>query len=172
MSKFYEIKNLQKSHKNDEMSSANNSMINLGQVPFLDISKNMLEARNNSNSMNVSSSSFTKLNKVNKKIDLNIQSNNEDNLKVEQENIEEDTKLNLINQNQKIFMTDYKMNNFDNKDLYIFQDLIIPGGKNAKLCIISEPFDKNVRVSEIADHFKFYEPTPTIVLIGANTKRK
>ena len=61
---------------------------------------------------------------------------------------------------------------FDSHDLYTFHDLIVPGGKNARLCLINEPFNKNLRITEIADHFQFYEPTPVIVLIGANTKNK
>ena len=69
-------------------------------------------------------------------------------------------------------MTDYNLLNFDNKDLFSFHDMIVPGGKNAKLCMINDPFNKNLRATEIADHFKFYEPTPVIVLIGANTKQK
>lgn len=39
-------------------------------------------------------------------------------------------------------------------------------------CLVKDPNDKKVRVTEIADHFKMYEPTPTIVLIGANSKSK
>jgi hypothetical protein len=63
-------------------------------------------------------------------------------------------------------------NTFDNKDFFNFHDLIVPGGKNASLCLVNEPFNKNLRVSDIADHFKFIEPQQVIVLIGANTKRK
>ena len=33
---------------------------------------------------------------------------------------------------KKIFMTEHFMK-FDNKDLFTFHDLIVPGGKNAKL---------------------------------------
>lgn len=62
--------------------------------------------------------------------------------------------------------------NFDSKDLFTFHDLIVPNGKNAKLCLVNDPFNKLLRVTEIADHFSFYEPSPVIVLIGANTKRK
>jgi hypothetical protein len=60
---------------------------------------------------------------------------------------------------------------YENKDLFSFHDLIIPGGKNAKLCLVNDPFNKGLRVTEIADHYKFHEPTPVIVLIGANTNR-
>jgi hypothetical protein len=42
---------------------------------------------------------------------------------------------------KKIFMTDYKLN-FDNKELYTFHDMIIPGGRNAKLCMIHDPLNK------------------------------
>ena len=63
-------------------------------------------------------------------------------------------------------------NVFDTKDLYYFHDLIVPGGKIASLCLVNEPFNKNLRISDIADHFKFIEPQQVIVLIGANTRRK
>ena len=74
-------------------------------------------------------------------------------------------------QKKTLLMTEVPLA-FDSKDLFTFHDLIVPGGKNAKLCLVNEPFNKNLRVTEIADHFSFYEPTPVIVLIGANTKRK
>jgi hypothetical protein len=73
---------------------------------------------------------------------------------------------------KKIFMTENQLFKYDNKELFIFNDMIIPGGKNAKLCVVNDPYNKNMRVTEIADHFKFYEPNPVIVLIGANTKNK
>lgn len=38
--------------------------------------------------------------------------------------------------------------------------------------MIKDINSKNLRLTEIADHFQFYEPTPTIVLIGANTTKK
>ena len=60
---------------------------------------------------------------------------------------------------------------FETKEILSFHDLIIPGGKNAKLCLVVDPFAKTLRVTEIADHFKFHEPTPVIMLIGANTNR-
>jgi len=60
---------------------------------------------------------------------------------------------------------------FENKELFSFHDLIIPGGKNASLCLVNDPNNKRLRITEIADHFKFHEPTPVIVLIGANTNR-
>ena len=62
--------------------------------------------------------------------------------------------------------------NLESKELFTFHDVIVPGGKNAKLVLVKDPNDKKLRVTEIADHLKFYEPTPTIVLIGANTKNK
>ena len=61
---------------------------------------------------------------------------------------------------------------FDNKDMYSFHNLIIPNGRNAELCLINEPFNKNLNINDIVDHFNFYEPYPVINLIGANTKRK
>ncbi len=81
--------------------------------------------------------------------------------------------INADNKNdKKIFLTDYHQVKFDNVELISFHDMIIPNGKNAKLCMVSDPDNKNLRVTEIADHFKFYEPMPVIVLIGANTKNK
>ncbi len=60
---------------------------------------------------------------------------------------------------------------FNDKELFSFHDLIIPGGKNGKLCLVNDPFNKGLRVSEICDHFKFHEPNSVIILIGANTNR-
>jgi hypothetical protein len=37
---------------------------------------------------------------------------------------------------------------------------------------VNEPYNKAIRLTEIADHFKFIEPTGVILLIGANTKNK
>ena len=72
---------------------------------------------------------------------------------------------------QRILMTQLPQL-FDNKDIYSFHNLIIPNGRNAELCLINEPFNKNLNINEIVDHFNFYEPYPVINLIGANTKRK
>ena len=60
----------------------------------------------------------------------------------------------------------------DAKDLYSYHDLIVPGGKNAHLCFLNDPNAKNLRVTEVADHYHFNEPIPVIVLIGANTNQK
>lgn len=79
-------------------------------------------------------------------------------------------KIDPVTQKQ-LLMTEVSLP-FNSHDLYSFHDLIVPGGKNARLCLINEPFNKNLRITEIADHFQFYEPTPVIVLIGANTKNK
>ena len=92
-------------------------------------------------------------------------------LKSAQEYHEINTKEELEKKAKKILMTEVT-NVFDTKDLYHFHDLIVPGGKNASLCLVNEPFNKNLRVSDIADHFKFIEPQQVIVLIGANTRRK
>ena len=92
-------------------------------------------------------------------------------LKSAQEDHETNTKEELKKKAKKILMTEVT-NVFDTKDLYHFHDLIVPGGKNASLCLVNEPFNKNLRVSDIADHFKFIEPQQVIVLIGANTRRK
>ena len=92
-------------------------------------------------------------------------------LKSAQEDHEANTKEELEKKRKKLLMTEVS-NVFDNKDLFNFHDLIVPGGKNASLCLVNEPFNKNLRVSDIADHFKFIEPQQVIVLIGANTKRK
>ena len=92
-------------------------------------------------------------------------------LKSAQEDHDINTKEELEKKAKKILMTEVT-NVFDTKDLYNFHDLIVPGGKNASLCLVNEPFNKNLRVSDIADHFKFIEPQQVIVLIGANTRRK
>ena len=92
-------------------------------------------------------------------------------LKSAQEDHESNTKEELEKKRKKLLMTEVS-NAFDNKDFFNFHDLIVPGGKNASLCLVNEPFNKNLRVSDIADHFKFIEPQQVIVLIGANTRRK
>ena len=92
-------------------------------------------------------------------------------LKSAEEDHETNTKEELEKKRKKLLMTEVS-NTFDNKDFFNFHDLIVPGGKNASLCLVNEPFNKNLRVSDIADHFKFIEPQQVIVLIGANTKRK
>ena len=92
-------------------------------------------------------------------------------LKSAEEDHEANTKEEREKKRKKLLMTEVS-NTFDNKDFFNFHDLIVPGGKNASLCLVNEPFNKNLRVSDIADHFKFIEPQQVIVLIGANTKRK
>ena len=92
-------------------------------------------------------------------------------LKSAEEDHEANTKEELEKKRKKLLMTEVS-NTFDNKDFFNFHDLIVPGGKNASLCLVNEPFNKNLRVTDIADHFKFIEPQQVIVLIGANTKRK
>jgi hypothetical protein len=92
-------------------------------------------------------------------------------LKSAEEDHEANAKEELEKKRKKLLMTEVS-NAFDNKDLFNFHDLIVPGGKNASLCLVNEPFNKNLRVSDIADHFKFIEPQQVIVLIGANTKNK
>jgi len=92
-------------------------------------------------------------------------------LKSAEEDHETNTKEELEKKRKKLLMTEVS-NTFDNKDFFNFHDLIVPGGKNASLCLVNEPFNKNLRVTDIADHFKFIEPQQVIVLIGANTKRK
>lgn len=76
--------------------------------------------------------------------------------------------------NNNIFLTannDYKRKEND-IDIMSFHDLIVPSGKNARLCVIHDPSSKLLRPSEIADHYKYIEPTPVINLIGANTDKK
>lgn len=92
-------------------------------------------------------------------------------IKSAQDDHEANTKEELEKKRKKLLMTEVS-NAFDTKDFFTFHDLIVPGGKNASLCLVNEPFNKNLRVSDIADHFKFIEPQQVIVLIGANTKRK
>lgn len=87
-------------------------------------------------------------------------------------NNNEENKKEIIDQtNKNLLITEVELP-YNSNDLYTFHDLIVPGGKNARLCLINEPFNKNLRITEIADHFQFYEPTPVILLIGANTKNK
>ena len=81
-------------------------------------------------------------------------------LKSAQEDHEMNAKEELEKKAKKLLMTEVT-NVFDTKDLYHFHDLIVPGGKNASLCLVNEPFNKNLRVSDIADHFKFIEPQQT-----------
>lgn len=92
-------------------------------------------------------------------------------LKSAHEDYDNNTKEEIEKKRKKLLMTEVS-NHFDNKDFFSFHDLIVPGGKNASLCLVNDPFNKNLRVSDIADHFKFIEPQQVIVLIGANTKRK
>ena len=92
-------------------------------------------------------------------------------LKSAEEDHEANIQEELEKKRKKLLMTEVS-NTFDNKDFFNFHDLIVPGGKNASLCLVNEPFNKNLRVTDIADHFKFIEPQQVIVLIGANTKRK
>ena len=47
-------------------------------------------------------------------------------------------------QKKTLLMTEVPLA-FDSKDLFTFHDLIVPGGKNAKLCLVNEPFNKNLR---------------------------
>lgn len=73
------------------------------------------------------------------------------------------TNLNNINESLKK----------DLNNLYTYHDLIIPGGKNARLCIIHNPLlIYNKMEFEIAEHYKFLKPTPVVNLIGANTNNK
>jgi len=114
------------------------------------------EADHNVNIMNSSNNNLSNVNKLtisNSRIEINAETNN-------------------LKKEKKIFMTDNQLSKFDNPILFTFHDMIVPGGKNAKLCMLTDPYNKNLRVTEIADHFKFYEPTPVIVLIGANTRNK
>jgi len=90
-------------------------------------------------------------------------------LKGGEEGNEAYTKEELEKKRKKLLMTEVS-NAFDNKDFFSYHDLIVPGGKNASLCLVNDPFNKNLRVTDIADHYKFIEPQQVIVLIGANSK--
>ena len=92
-------------------------------------------------------------------------------LKSAEEDHEANIQEELEKKRKKLLMTEVS-NTFDKKDFFNIHDLIVPGVKNASLCLVNEPFNKNLRVTDIADHFKFIEPQQVIVLIGANTKRK
>lgn len=50
-------------------------------------------------------------------------------------------------------------------------DLLIPGGKSAKMIKVTNPRISTEEISEICDKLKFMEPTPVVVLAGAMTNR-
>ena len=57
------------------------------------------------------------------------------------------------------------------KTTYTLHDMIIPGGKAAKLVNITDPYSKELRMTEILNRLKFKDPLPVIILIGAATDR-
>lgn len=163
MLKINELKNLRNSQNRDK----HDEEVNMGNMTNTSLSN--FNNQNNFNNTN---------NKTNSRIEIDADGNEGLNDGNESEeindtvnNIDKIKNKNKTN-NKKIFMTEKEILKFDNKDLFTFHDLIVPGGKNARLCLVNEPYNKNLRITDIADNFKFYEPTPVIVLIGANTKRK
>ena len=85
--------------------------------------------------------------------------------------IEDKTKKEMDPKKKKLLMTEVS-NAIDNRNFFNYHDMIVPGGRNASLCLVNDPLNKNLRISDVADHYKFIEPQQVIVLIGANTKNK
>jgi hypothetical protein len=69
---------------------------------------------------------------------------------------------------RKTFITDKegKAEAGEYKMPFTIHDLLIPGGKPAKLSKIPDPSLPDLRISEILFRFKFRDPTPVILLIG------
>eukprot|EP00826_Nyctotherus_ovalis_P057204 TRINITY_DN7813_c0_g7_i1.p3 TRINITY_DN7813_c0_g7~~TRINITY_DN7813_c0_g7_i1.p3 ORF type:complete len:153 (-),score=46.98 TRINITY_DN7813_c0_g7_i1:699-1157(-) len=69
---------------------------------------------------------------------------------------------------RKTFITDKegKVERGEYKVPFTLHDLLIPGGKAAKLAKIPDVSVGDLRLSEILFRFKFREPTPVILLIG------
>jgi hypothetical protein len=69
---------------------------------------------------------------------------------------------------RKTFITDKegKVERGEYKVPFTLHDLLIPGGKAAKLAKIPDISVTDLRLSEILFRFKFREPTPVILLIG------
>ena len=111
MSKINELKNLRSSFKND-----NNSEINIMNISNNSIAVNK-QNKNNSRieiDANIMAEQF-----------INNKTNNES--MINTGNIENNEKT--LKKNNKIFMTEHHLK-FDNKELYSFHDMIVPGGKN------------------------------------------
>jgi hypothetical protein len=68
---------------------------------------------------------------------------------------------------RKTFITgENKVDAGEYKQPFIIHDLLIPGGKTAKLARIPDITLADLRISELLFRFKFREPTPVILLIG------
>ena len=69
---------------------------------------------------------------------------------------------------RKTFITDKegKVERGEYKVPFTLHDLLIPGGKAAKLAKIPDVSVGDLRLSEILFRFKFREATPVILLIG------
>lgn len=104
---------------------------------------------------------------------INVINNTMTNYDNEKETIIKDKEF---NKEKGIFLTatgeEYDKGSYSTSEIISYHDLIVPGGKNSRLCIIHHPLIKYVNPSEVADHYKFHEPCPVINLIGANTDRK
>lgn len=176
MSKIQELKNLRSNSKhststinqhNNDISNVTNDNVNqqMQPIPFEPSQPTQLPQQTQILSNNQSQS-----NMLNNSISIKQSIDNDEQILRKKDHIEIDAMMDE-KQKKNLLLTEVPIA-FDSKDLFTFHDLIVPGGKNAKLCLVNEPFNKNLRITEIADHFSFYEPTPVIVLIGANTKRK
>lgn len=52
---------------------------------------------------------------------------------------------------------------------WTLHEMMIPGGKSAKLVKIKDPSNNDFRISEVADKLKFIKAAPVIILSGAMT---
>ena len=67
---------------------------------------------------------------------------------------------------RKTFITDKQAEAGEYKPPFTIHDLLIPGGKPAKLARIPDVKVPDLRLSELLFRFKFRDPTPAIVLVG------
>ena len=119
------------------------------------------------NSMVKNDEDLIKINEDEHKVDLHTN----DNLNTQPEQVKQITPKQ--NNQGGIFLTAGGINENKSLEEYLsYHDLIVPGGKNSRLCLIHNPFNKLLRPSDIGDHFKFIEPNPVINMIGCNTDRK
>ena len=67
---------------------------------------------------------------------------------------------------RKTFITDKQAEAGEYKPPFTIHDLLIPGGKPAKLARIPDPKLPDLRLTELLFRFKFRDPTPVIMLVG------
>jgi len=73
---------------------------------------------------------------------------------------------------RKTFITDKKEAEAGEYKLpFTLHDLLIPGGKPAKLAKIPDVSVSDLRIPEILFRFKFRDPTPVILLVGGKGAR-